>query len=200
LPSPIYDTLREAICEGDGERVTAGEIVDALGPRAFGLSIIVIMAPVCLPMPPGVPTVAGVVLAMFAIQLILGFKHPWLPGWIRRLSIRREKLLAGLDGLEKRLGWVDGIARPRLRFMTYGIGARLIGLVLLVLAGILILPIPFLGNLPPALAASVLALALAQRDGLIAIVGFLASALAITFMWTLIATTARWIVGVVAQA
>jgi hypothetical protein len=195
LRSPIYDTLREAIREGVGEKATAGEIVDALGERAFGLSIIVVMAPVCLPMPPGVPTIAGVVLAMFALQLILGFKRPWLPGWVRRLSITRRKLLAGIDNLEHRLRWVDSIARPRWKFMTRGLGARLIGLVLLVLAGILILPIPFLGNLPPALAASILALALAQRDGLIALVGFIASALAVTFTWTLAVATVRLFLG-----
>lgn len=195
MASPIYETLREAICEGAGERATAGEIIDALGERAFGLSIIVIMAPVCLPMPPGVPTVAGVILAMFAIQLILGFKRPWLPRWIRKMSITRGKLLAAIDGLEKRLAWVEGIARPRLLFMTRGLGARLIGAALLVLAGILILPIPFLGNLPPALAASILALALAQRDGLIALVGFVATVLAVTFTWTLAVATMRVFFG-----
>lgn len=195
MPSPIYETLRDAICRSASERATAGEIIDALGERAFGLSIIVIMAPVCLPMPPGVPTIAGVILAMFAIQLILGFKRPWLPRWIRKLSITRRKLLAGIEGLEKRLAWVEAIARPRFLFMTRGLGARLIGVALLVLAFILILPIPFLGNLPPALAASILALALAQRDGLIALVGFAATVLAVLFTSTLIGATLRWVRG-----
>ncbi|MEX0645473.1 MAG: exopolysaccharide biosynthesis protein, partial [Parvularculaceae bacterium] len=159
------------------------------------LGIIVIMAPVCLPMPPGVPTIAGAILAIFASQLVLGFKRPWLPGWLKKKTVGRERLLAGIDDLERRLRFVDRIARPRRQFLTRGFGARLIGLVLLVLAGILILPIPFLGNLPPALAASVLALALAQRDGLLALAGFLAAALAVTFTWTLAVATARWMYG-----
>lgn len=195
MASPIYEALREAICDGVGERVTAGEIVDALGERAFGLSIIVIMAPVCLPMPPGVPTIAGFILAIFALQLIFGFKRPWLPGFIRKWSIRRTKLLAGVASLERRIAWIEKIAQPRLQFMTHGVGARLIGVVLLVLAGVLILPIPFLGNLPPALAAGILALALTQKDGLIALVGFAAAALAVTFTWTLAVATVRLFFG-----
>ncbi len=185
MASTIYEPLRAAIRKGAEETVTAAEILDALGPRAFGLSIIVIMAPVCLPMPPGVPTVAGVILTIFALQLMLGFKTPWLPGWVKRHSINRKKLLNAIDTLERRLNFVERIAHPRWKFMTGGFGARIIGAVFLVLGLILILPIPFLGNLPPAIAASVLALALAQRDGLLTLAGFAAAAAAVAFTWKL---------------
>jgi hypothetical protein len=189
MASRIYEPLRAAIRKGDGEKVSAQEVIDALGPRAFGLSIIVIMAPVCLPMPPGVPTVAGVILSIFAMQLIFGYKSPWLPGWVRRLKINRKKLLHGIDALERRLIWVERIAHPRWKFMTSGLGVRLIGVVFLVLGFILILPIPFLGNLPPAIAASILALALAQRDGLLAFGGFAAAAGAVAFTWKIALAT-----------
>lgn len=52
------------------------------------------------------------------------------------------------------------------------IGERLIGVVCLALALVLILPIPG-GNILPAMAVSTLAFALIQRDGVIAIVGYL---------------------------
>ena len=181
MPSPIYDSLREAIRKGDGDRVSAGDILKALGPRAFGLAIIVIMAPVCLPMPPGVPTVVGVILSLFAVQMILGYKAPWLPRWLRDKTIGREKMLKSIDDLERRLKFVESIARPRLQFLTRGVFARLYGFVFLILGIVLILPIPFLGNIPPALAAGVLALALAQRDGLLAIFGLFAALVAVLF-------------------
>ncbi len=95
MESPIYESLRAAIREGEGERATIDEILEALGPRAFGLSIIAIMAPVCLPMPPGAPTVAGIILASFAVQMILGFRSPWLPRWVKRRTIAHR---AGRDG------------------------------------------------------------------------------------------------------
>ncbi|MFN0023406.1 MAG: exopolysaccharide biosynthesis protein [Parvularculaceae bacterium] len=195
MASPIYDSLRAAIRKGEGQFVSAEEVISALGPRAFGLSVMIVMAPVCLPMPPGVPTIAGVILAMFAMQLMLGYKTPWLPGWIKRRTIARAKLLGGIDTLERRLKWVEKIAHPRLQFLTQGIGARLIGAVFLILGAILILPIPFLGNLPPAIAASILALALAQRDGLLALAGFAASVGAVWFTMKMASVTAGWLGG-----
>lgn len=188
LPSPIYDSLRDAIRKGEGERVSAGEMLSALGPRAFGLAIIVIMAPVCLPMPPGVPTVAGVILSLFAVQMMLGYKAPWLPRWLREKTIARAKMLKSIDDLERRLKFVERIARPRLQFLTQGLFARVYGLVFLLLGVVLILPIPFLGNIPPALAAGVLALALAQRDGLLAIFGLFAAVAAVLFSWKMAET------------
>jgi hypothetical protein len=189
MASTIYEPLRAAIRKGSGETATAQEVIDALGPRAFGLSIMVVMAPVCLPMPPGVPTVAGVILVLFAMQMILGYKTPWLPGWVKRFKINRRKLLNGIDTLERRLIWVERIAHPRWKFLTGGLGARLIGVVFFVLGLILVLPIPFLGNLPPAIAASVLALALAQRDGLLTLAGLAAAAGAVAFTWKLAIAT-----------
>lgn len=191
--SQIYDSLRAAIRAGSGEKASAQEILDALGSRAFGLGIIVLMAPVCLPMPPGVPTVAGLVLSFFAIQMILGFKTPILPGRVKRLQISRSKLVAGIDALERNLKWIERIAHPRLHFLTRGIGARLIGCVFLVLGIVLVLPIPLLGNMPPAIAASILALALAQRDGLLAIAGVIAAGLAVAFSLHVGAAAATWL-------
>ncbi len=181
MASTIYEPLRAAIGKGDAEFVDAQEVVTALGPRAFGLSVMVIMAPVCLPMPPGVPTVAGIILAFFAFQMILGFKHPWIPKSMRRLQITRTKLLNAIDTLERRLKFVERLAHPRLEILTQGFGSQLVGIALLGLALVLILPIPFLGNLPPAIAAGILGLALAQRDGLMVLIGFAATAVAIAF-------------------
>lgn len=183
MPSPIYDSLRDAIRKLGRDRVAVGEVLDALGSRAFGLSIIIVMAPVCLPMPPGVPTVAGVILSIFAMQMLLGYKAPWLPRWLRTKTIGRSKLLSGIDDIERRLKFIERIARPRFQSLTQGTFARIYGLVFLVLGLILILPIPFLGNMPPALAAGVVALALAQRDGLLALFGLAASGGAVVFSY-----------------
>jgi hypothetical protein len=44
---------------------------------------------------------------------------------------------------------------------------------------IMILPIPFLGNMPPGFAASVIAIGMTERDGLVVLIGTLVSAIAI---------------------
>ncbi len=179
--STIYAPLRAAIRAGSSEKATLEEIFTALGPRAFGLGVIVLMAPVCLPMPPGVPTVIGVILCFLAVQMVLGVKMPILPDWVKRKAIDRKKLLEAIDTLERRLHFVERIAHRRWEGLTVGLGARLSGVVFFLLGILLILPIPFLGNLPPAIAASILALALAQRDGVLMIAGLIASAAASVF-------------------
>jgi len=59
---------------------------------------------------------------------------------------------------------------------------NLVGLVCLVLAVILMLPIP-LGNTLPALAISVLALGVLERDGVWIVLGFMASVVAGSLVW-----------------
>lgn len=59
---------------------------------------------------------------------------------------------------------------------------NLVGLVCLVLAVILMLPIP-LGNTLPALAISVLALGVLERDGIWIVLGFMASVVAGSLVW-----------------
>jgi hypothetical protein len=70
----------------------------------------------------------------------------------------------------------------------------LIGVVIFALGFIMILPIPFLGNMPPGFAASVIALGMTERDGLVVLIGTLASAIAIAV--ASVATTAA-ILGII---
>lgn len=173
--------LRDAVLAGDGEAVFIEELIDRLQGRAFGLGVLLFMAPVCLPMPPGVHTLAGLLLLLFAIQLVMGRRRLWLPNWIRKKRIQKDKIIRGLDRMARFTNVVERVARPRWLFMTGGAGKRAVGVVLIVLAIVLILPIPILGNLPPAVAACVLALSLAERDGLLVLAGLITSAAAIAF-------------------
>ena len=72
------------------------------------------------------------------------------------------------------------------------------GAVLLILALIMMLPIPIMGNLPPALAIIVLALGLAESDGKVLLGGFLAAGLAVLFTSTLTLATIRAILNIAA--
>ncbi len=76
----------------------------------------------------------------------------------------RRKVIPMLEKLEKLLA-------PRLEFVFGPIGDRFIGLICFLLSLILILPIPG-GNMLPAAAISIFALALTQRDGLFALIGY----------------------------
>lgn len=167
-----------AAVRGEGERVTVGEIVDALDTRAFGLATLLFALPSCVPMPPGVPTIVGVALLVVSLQMVLGFHELWLPRLLADRSFPRPALVGALEKVEPRLQALERVAKPRLLWMTGQIGTRLIGVVILVLAIVLILPLPPGGNFPPALAAAVLGLGIVERDGWIVAVGLGVTAVA----------------------
>ncbi len=94
------------------------------------------------------------------------------------------------------------MSRPRLSFLFGSVGERAIGLVCTLLALVLILPIP-LGNILPAVAVSVLSLALVQRDGALAIFGYLLAGLSgsiLVFAASLIAGAAHHVISVITAA
>jgi hypothetical protein len=137
------------------------------------------MAPVCLPMPPGVPTVAGVALLIVALQMAFGNRRLWLPKWLRDKSLGRDKVRAAIKVMTPKLAAFEKAAKPRLLPLTGQIGQRLFGVVMLILAVMLILPIPFFGNMPLGFAAAILALGLIERDGYFVLGGLFATVVAI---------------------
>lgn len=180
----LLEGLGEA---GSGARVSVADMLEAMKGRAFGMAALLFAIPVCLPMPPGVPTAAGIALLIVAIQMVLGNKKLWLPKWLRQKSIARDRLKGAIKAIMPRLTTLEKAAKPRLLFLTSPIGQRVFGLVMLVLAVMLILPIPIFGNMPLGFAAAILALGLIERDGWFVLGGLAATAVAIlitgSFAW-----------------
>lgn len=175
----ITEELRRAFLGGDGKYISVGEIVDALGPRSFGLAIMIFLIPICIPMPPGIPTIVGAIIGVLAVQLIIGRAGLWLPNRLANKQIPRSSLRHAYEFAERYLGWMFRLARPRGVMITGELGRRLSGVVFLTLGIVLILPIPIVGNILPAIAGTILALGLTDRDGLVFICGLMASAIAI---------------------
>lgn len=163
---------------GESERISVGNILDALDSRAFGLAVLIFALPSVVPMPPGVPTVVGVALLIVSFQMVIGRHELWLPGFLTKRSFSRKALVSAMEKLIPRLESVEKIAKPRLIWLTGRAGTVAIGVVVLVMAIVLILPLPPGGNFPPALACAVLGMGLVERDGLIVLVGLAGSIVA----------------------
>lgn len=191
-----------AIGDSPGETITLDDLVRRFGARAFGAILFVFGAACMLPLPPGGTTIFGAPLVLLAPQVALGAHTPWLPGALRRREIRKADLDRVFRRIVPLLERVEAVSRPRLNFLFGSIGDRFIGLVCTVLALVLVLPIP-LGNILPALAVSVLSLSLLQRDGAMAIVGYMlatASGSVLVLAAGLIMRTLRHLVTVITGA
>jgi hypothetical protein len=167
----ISEILAE-IAEGAGERVRLRDLVNALGDRAFGLLILIFALPnaVGLGTIPGLSTVFGVPQMFIAAQMALGWHKPWLPDWVLEKSLARGDFLKMVSTSTPYLQRAEKLLRPRWAFMSSYFAERLLGIVFLLMATIVAMPIPG-GNWPPAIAMAFIAIGLVERDGLYIIIG-----------------------------
>jgi hypothetical protein len=186
IPERTSEVLRE-LATGDAERVSFRDILTTLRHRAFGFTLLIFALPCVLPMPPGIPTICGVALCIIALNMMAARQRLWLPAFIADKSVARADLQRLVARAGPHLERLERICKPRFAIVTEPVGKVLIGLVILVLGFIMILPIPLLGNMPPGFAATVIAIGLTERDGLIVLVGTVVSAAAVA-----LASVATW--------
>jgi hypothetical protein len=187
-PARTSEVLRD-LAYSEGERVTFREILLGLRHRAFGFTMLIFALPCVLPMPPGIPTICGIALSIIGLNLIAVRRRLWLPGAIADKSIARADLRRVVDRVLPHLQRLERVCRPRLAILTEPVGKVLIGLIVLMLGLVMILPIPFLGNMPPGFAAAVIAIGVTERDGLVVLIGLVTSAVAL-----FVASAAGWAV------
>jgi hypothetical protein len=171
---PLSEVVRE-LAQSEASTISLGEVIDAFGASALAGMLLVFGLACALPLPPGATTVFGLPLLLLAPQLLFDQPGPWLP---RKLRDRRMKMPELRRVFERMTPWLrrmESVSRPRLAFAVGRSGRRLMGLICTLLAVVLILPIP-LGNMLPAATVSIFSLALIQRDGAVAMAGYVFAA------------------------
>lgn len=159
------------------ERISVADLVTALGDRGFGLLLLLLTLPNALPVPgPGLSAILALPAALLAAQMALGLQQPRLPLRLQRWSFSRIRVAAVLGRACPSLERLERFLRPRRPLA----GDRLVGLVCLLLALVLALPIPF-GNVPVAWAMILVALGVIERDGLATVAGMALGAAAVAW-------------------
>lgn len=177
-----------------GENISVRDLYAQLGDRGFGIMLLLFALPNSIPLPlPGISTITGLPLIFFAAQLCAGRERVWLPAWVsdRQIPMTTLKLF-----IRKTLPWLvklEKIVKPRLDFITTRRFERIVGGVILLLALLIALPVPF-GNFPLGIAMTILALAITERDGILMIIGWLTAILALCFFAALV-DGYGWIIG-----
>lgn len=159
------------LAEGEEERISLGDIVARLETRAHTTLLVLFALPNVLPAIPGTSAITGMPLVYLALQLTLG-QRPWLPGFIANRTFSRSGLAAVMDQAKPWLERSERFLHPRLGALTRGRMERVIGVLMLILAFAVVLPIPF-GNMIPALGIIFFSLGLMEEDGLWIIAGLL---------------------------
>ncbi len=155
----------------EGERLTVADIVAVLRDRAFALLVVLLGLPNCLPMPPPIPLVCGLLLLLVAIQIAAGMSAPWLPRRLLGQSIRQSDVKRAVTRAVPILKRLERWSRPRLSVFETAIGMRGMGVALLALALALIVAAPLIGQIPLGLAVCLVGLGLVERDGIVVLAG-----------------------------
>jgi hypothetical protein len=172
---PSSRVLQEVIRQASSEYVTVGWLTSTLHRDSFG---VVMLCLGLLATTPVGSTVPGLILAVMAVQLIVGRGKPVFPHFIMKRRLPTKQLLR-LGGLAMHvLKYLEKVVHPRWPW-AFEAAKRAVGVIVLLLTLVLLLtPVP-LSNVAPAMAISLISLAYVEEDGLLLSVGFLAATILI---------------------
>jgi hypothetical protein len=178
---PLSQVLHELADDPNRERISIADLLLAMGDRAIGALLFIFAFPNVLPTPPGTSSVLGAPLIFLAAQLTFG-RSPWLPSVITKRSMSRGDFQTIIHRIGPWLARAETLLKPRMSSLALPPMEFLVGLVCLLLAIVLVLPIP-LGNMLPALAISLMALGVLERDGLWVLAGMITAGTAIAVVY-----------------
>jgi hypothetical protein len=171
--APRTSELLAAIASAEGgPRILFGDLVAAMRNRAFGVLFLLFGIPNCLPMPPGIPVICGIIVALIAAQMVIGRDQLWLPGFLASKSFKRTDLQRIVSRSAPWIRRLERVAKPRLHAFADARSRRIIGVVGVILGLALVLPIPIIGNIPLGIPICILGLGLVERDGIIILAGY----------------------------
>jgi len=176
------EVLLSLVRDFSGERISIQDIIDGLGERSFGFVLLLFGLLSALALVPGLATFTALPLLFFGLQMLAGYRTPWLPAFIAKRDVARSDLEKTLERGAPLMRRIERFCRPRFEFLIGSVGERLLGLLVFVLAVIIALPGPGT-NFPPGIAIAFMSIAIIERDGLLVLFGVLGSVLALYVGW-----------------
>lgn len=167
----ILDRLEDLARERDHLKVA--DVFESFGARTFGPAI---MVPALLELTPfgaipGVPSALALLIALVAMQKMLGRQQLWIPRWIGDRPIPCEKLLKSVGKLRGIAHFLDRHFHGRMKRLTHTPFSQIAAGIVIMLCA----TVPFLEFLPfassgPMLAIAMFGLAVLVQDGALMIV------------------------------
>ncbi|PWK62725.1 exopolysaccharide biosynthesis protein [Roseicyclus mahoneyensis] len=169
-PLTISQRLNRLAEDAQGDAVTLDWILEQLHERAFGLFLLVLALPCCIPFLYGLPQIVALPLMFVSGQILLGRETPWLPQKLGTRTVAKTTL----EGLARRAGpWlrrIEAVSRPRLAALTRRPLDQVVGVVLVLFSASILVPLPGT-NTVPGFAVVIVSMGLLQRDGMLVIFG-----------------------------
>lgn len=175
------------MAHSDDPKLSLQELVGAFGERGFGAMILVLSLLALLPWPPGGKAIFALPIILMSLELACQRKTIWLPRWVLRASVSRAAYRTGVSRIMRAIRYVENLTRPRLPLLTGEVADVVTGLVCVLLALMMALPVPF-GDMLPGLTLVLFALGMMQRDGVAILLGAVGTALCGLYLFLIWAT------------
>ena len=189
-PENLEDVLDHLEDAGEGETVSVGDIVEKIGGDAFGPLLLVPALILVTPVSgvPGMPTIGSLIISLIAVQIVLGRDFLWLPGFLTRREMKKDRLDKALSWLRKPAGWIDWFSAERLSFLTQRPWIVLPAAIcaLMVLLAPAFETVPFSVSIVGG-AVALFALGMIARDGIMILIGLAITGAAGWLIWTTLA-------------
>lgn len=173
-------TLLDGFANGDPDDVLRlGDLLKDFGPAAFGMLLFLGVLPAFIPVPGVGGAIGGPLVILVGVQLLLGMRKLWLPGFLARRGPHRSAMMRFRQRMAPWLRRLEKLVRPRMTaFLDNRIALSFTGLLLVLLGVLLALPIPFT-NYVFGFLLLLFAFALLERDGALLLVAWVAGGIAI---------------------
>lgn len=160
----------------ESKSIHFGYLIEQFKGRSFGGLLLILSILALLPI---VSFIAGIIILLVGIQMLLGITIPVVPKFIMQQKVDKRSFEAFV---EKAIPWlvrIEKYIQPRWLFFAHTIGQRLLGCLILLLALVSLMPLPF-SNMPPSIALILISLGILERDGVLISLGICVSLLALS--------------------
>ena len=189
--SAALDQTRRAV---SGHKVTLRELLAHVGEQGLLVFCAILAMPFLLPVTiPFTSTALGLPMLLIGIAVVLN-RVPWLPGRLLDRALPSTTVQHVLERAAHAADRFEHLVRPRLLALTDSALANSIhGVVLVIAVLVLMAPLPLVpfANTLPAIGVILLCLGMAERDGVVILLGHLITLVAAAYVGTLLWLAAK---------
>jgi len=177
----LSENLRRSLGDHKSDDVSLETILDNVEEQGFGLLLMTLSLPSALPIPAaGYSTPFGLLFMLLGLQLLLGRHEPWLPKWALKRSMSRSFAEKAIGKAANWFSKIERLVHPRLEWISSPFGSRFMSVVIVVMACLMILPIPLTNTLPAGV-IFLIGVGLSEKDGLFCLGACVLGVVAIAF-------------------
>lgn len=187
--APLSHVIEDLDGSGRNEAVSVGELLQTFEHRSLGVLLTVFGLIASLPVIGGIPGMSiltGTLILIAVGQAALGGGSLWMPAFVRRREISREKVKKAVEKSRPWVERVDHLLKPRLGALVDRRAQHAIIAIAAALLALTFYPLAIVpwGVTAPALGVLALGLGLMACDGLFVLIGYACAAVTAYLLYT----------------